>query len=192
MGSRANYVIKNGDQLTIHYHHWRATSIASDLYLGEKTFPQYVSECTIHDELMDPVWMEGFVILDMEEKRLGFWACDLEYETSILRYYLSALEMKRPGWQIIYLAHEMYDAELLFGLDYVSQQTVTKFECIDPADVIEDPLDDYPSVLFLIRQNDKLFVAETNITLESIICYGKGIITLLEARHSTPAEGDAR
>ncbi|MFX1704545.1 hypothetical protein PV783_11355 [Chitinophaga sp. CC14] len=194
MGQRANYVIKNGDQLTIHYHHWRANSIASDLYFGEKPFLRYISECTVREELMDPIWMEGFVILDMAEKLLGFWAWELENETSVLRYYLSALKKKWPGWQIMHLANEMYDAEPLLGIDYVSQQPATKFECTDPADIINDPLGDYPNVLFIIRQNEKLFVAETNITLESIICYGKDIVALLETRPaiSMPAEGQTR
>ena len=38
MGQRANYIIKKDNQLTIHYHHWRAINIFPDLYLGENAF----------------------------------------------------------------------------------------------------------------------------------------------------------
>lgn len=42
MGHRVNYIIKEGNSITIHYNHWKANHIASDLYLAEKRFIQFV------------------------------------------------------------------------------------------------------------------------------------------------------
>ncbi|MET7000326.1 hypothetical protein [Chitinophaga defluvii] len=127
MGQRANYIIKDGDNIKIYYHHWRANTIPSDLYLGEKAFLQYVQACTLADDLMDPVWMEGFVIMDIEKKQVGFWAWEFENETSIVRYLLLALHEKWPGWEILHLANRMYQAEKVFGIDYISKQTPNTF-----------------------------------------------------------------
>ena len=192
MGQRANYVIKNGDQLSIHYNHWRANSIAADLYLGEKAFLRYIHECTAHNGLMDPIWMEGFVIVDIKEKQLGFWAWQFEAETSVIRYYLSALQNKWPGWQIMYLANYMYDAEPLLGIDYVSQQTIPEFEPVDATTIMNDP-DDYAGFLFIIRERGEIFVGELNYILaECIISYGEEVIPLLRSRPAVamPAEGN--
>jgi hypothetical protein len=196
MGSRINYAIKSGDQLTIYHHRWGASNITSDLYLGEVAFLSYLKECTIETELRQHLWMEGFVIADVENKHIGFWAWELEDETSVIRYYLSALKKIWPGWQIMYLANEMYDAETLLGIEYFSKQTIPQFKSVDAEDIINDPLpDDYPCVLFIIRQNEHILVSETaSIMLESIICYGEDIIALLSAKPaiSMPAEGQTR
>lgn len=74
MGRRANYVIKTGKKLDIYYNKWSATRIGSDLYLGEHIFLDFVRTCDVHEGLMDPVWMEAFVIADIEKKILGYWS----------------------------------------------------------------------------------------------------------------------
>ncbi|GAA3943879.1 hypothetical protein GCM10022209_44270 [Chitinophaga oryziterrae] len=140
--------------------------------------------------------MEGFVIVDMEKKLLGFWAWEFENETSIIRYYLCALQKIWPGWQVMHLANEMYDAEPLLEIDYFSKQTITEFKSVDATDIINDPLqDECPYVLFFIREHGKILVSEmANIMLESIICYGEDIIALLGERPaiSIPTEGQTR
>jgi hypothetical protein len=196
MGHRINYVIKNGDQLTIYHHRWGSISIAADLYPGKEAFLRYLGTCTIETELREHLWMEGFVMADIENKRLGFWAWEFENETSVIRYYISELEKIWPGWQVMHLANEMYDAAPLPGIDYFSKQPFPEFKSVSAIDIMNDPLPgDYPYVLFIIRQNGKIFVAETaGIMLESIICYGEDIITLLNEKTAIPlpAEGQTR
>lgn len=196
MGAHTNYVIKNRNQLTFYYHRWGAIKIASDLYQGEKAFWEYLNECSIETELRAHLGMEGFVIVDVEQKVLGFWAWEFEKETSVIRYYLSALQKIWPGWQVMHLANEMYDAEPLLGIDYFSKQTIREFKSVNATDIINDPLtDDYPYAMVIIRKHGKILVAETmDIMLESIICYGEDVIALLHERPavSIPAEGQTR
>ena len=109
MGQRANYIIKDDDTLTIHYHHWRATSIAADLYLGEKKFLAFVEECQVYEQIMDEVWIEGCVIIDKTTKQLYFWALEFASETSVKEYYISGLPKKWSGWRVVFLKNRMYD-----------------------------------------------------------------------------------
>jgi hypothetical protein len=94
MGQRANYIIKNHDQLIIHYNHWRANCIAADLYLGEKRFIKFVEECQLNDEIMNEPWIEGCVVIEKSAKRLSFWTWEFSNETSVIEYYVSELAKK--------------------------------------------------------------------------------------------------
>lgn len=196
MGSRVNYIIKTQKGLKIYHDRWGASRIAYDLYLGEKSFLKYVKECTSTEHLREHGWMEGFVIADIEKKRLGFWSWELEPETSVLRYYLAALQEKWPGWQLIHLSNYMYDAEPLIGFDYLSEQIVPEYTSPDTTLMLNDEVeDDYPCALFVIRQNGEVFVVETmNIQLEDVICYGEGAIPILMKKLaiSLPIEGETR
>ncbi|ACU60990.1 hypothetical protein [Chitinophaga pinensis] len=196
MGSRVNYVIKNKEKITIYHHRWGAIRISHDLYAGETAFLKYVKECDIHTHLREDGWMEGFVLVDMEKKLLGFWSWELERETSVLRYYLSALQEKWPGWQLIHLANYMYDAEPLIGFNYISAQTIPAFKLPDPELMMNDGIpDDCPCALVIARQDREIFVAETmEITVENIICYGEQSVPLLRRRPAIPLplEGETR
>ncbi len=74
MGQRANYIIKEGDRLTIRYNHWRAHQIAADLYLGEHAFLRFVEACLEKEELLAEPWIEGCVVIDRPQRQLYFWA----------------------------------------------------------------------------------------------------------------------
>lgn len=86
MGQRANYIIKEGNKLTIHYNHWRANCIASDLYLGEKRFLEFVNDCQLKDEIISEPWIEGCVIIDKPLRRLYFWEQFFPTETSMINF----------------------------------------------------------------------------------------------------------
>jgi hypothetical protein len=196
MSSRINYiVIKDGKQ-TIYYNKWGAGRMTADLYRGQEAFLGYVKEFPVESWLMPHLLLEGLVIIDPDNKRLGFWSWEFESETSVIRRYLSLLEKIWAGWQIIHLANQMYDSEALLNINYLSEQTPQEFITCNEQEVIDDTgIDDYPAVLYLIRQHGKLFVAElANIMLESIICYGETILPLLtsKTRMLIPAEGEVR
>lgn len=94
MGQRANYIFKEGDKLTIHYNHWRANEIPSDLYLGERRFLEFVDDCQIHEEIIPEPWIEGCVIIDKPGRQLYFWEQSFPSETSVINYFLSQLSEK--------------------------------------------------------------------------------------------------
>ncbi|MEP6613711.1 MAG: hypothetical protein ABJA76_17540 [Mucilaginibacter sp.] len=99
MGQRANYILIEAGKQTIHYNHWRANTVAADLYLGERRFIQFMKDCQLVDQLLDEVWIEGCVIVDVDNKNLSFWAFELA-PTSVMEIYLKELFSKWNGWKI--------------------------------------------------------------------------------------------
>lgn len=193
MGQRANYIIKEGNKLSIHYHHWRANTIVSDLYLGEKSFLDFVEECKREDEILDPVWMEGCVIIDRSLRRLYFWSLELNRDTSVIGHYLSQLSQKWPGWDVQILRNRMYDAEKILGIDYISQQEVSEPHRVLKDDIIDDKVEEWVNALIVIKEADKLFVLKTgDLTVEAIVSYGEEVISLLKDKQACelPREGD--
>lgn len=181
MGQRANYIIKNHDQLTIHYNHWRANCIAADLYLGEKRFIKFVEECQLNDEIMNEPWIEGCVVIDKSTKRLYFWTWEFSNETSVIEYYVSALAKKWDGWNVQFLKNRMYDVEKILGIDYISKQELSKLNTWSKEDVVNDKVEEWTTALVVIKSDDNLFVTKTgNLNIEVIVSYGRGIISLLQ------------
>ncbi len=182
MGQRANYVIKQGDQLTIHYHHWRATQIAADLYMGEKAFLKFVKGFTIYDGLMDVVWMEGCVIIDILSKRIYFFAWEFPVETSVSEYYLSKIVDKWKGWEVQKLVNRMYDGEKILGIDYISVQELDVPEKVAIEDITNDEEDSWKESLVIIKEQDQLFVTSCTLTIADIITFGPAAISLLQQK----------
>jgi hypothetical protein len=181
MGQRANYIVKEGNKLTIHYNHWRANHIAADLYLGEKRFLQFVEECQVNDVILNEPWIEGCVIIDNPLRQLSFWAFNFPRDTSVIEYYLSELAKKWNGWSIQFLKNKMYDAEKVLGIDYVSKQELQKPFTPSKETVINDKIEQWETAVVIIKEADNLFVTKTgDLNIEGIISYGEEIISLLK------------
>jgi hypothetical protein len=193
MGQRANYIIKENDLLTIHYHHWRANTIAADLYLGEKRFLAFVKECKIHDELLDVVWMEGCVVIDLPERHLYFWFWEMIKSTSVVEYYLTQLQAKWEGWTIERLPNQMYDVERILGINYLSTQPFTELFKVTEEMVVKDKPEEWENAIVVIKEGEALCVVRTgDLCIESIVSFGQEIIPLLKAKHNSilPVEED--
>lgn len=180
MGQRANYIIKNHDQLTIHYNHWRANCIATDLYLGEKRFLKFVEECQLNDEIMNEPWIEGCVIVDKPSKQLYFWTWEFSNKTSVTEYYLSALAKKWEGWTVQFLPNRMYDVEKVLDINYISKQELPKLNTWSKENIVNDKVEEWTNAVVVIKSSDGLFVTKTgNLNAEIIVSYGEEIISLL-------------
>lgn len=193
MGQRANYIIKNHDQLTIHYNHWRANCIAADLYLGEKRFIKFVEECQLNDEIMNEPWIEGCVIIDKPAKHLYFWTWEFSNETSVIEYYVSALAKKWEGWNIKFLKNRMYDVEKVLNIDYISKQELSELSTWSKENIKDDKVEEWTTALVVLKNDDNLFVTKTgNLNIEAIVSYGQDIIALLQdkPKYELPNEED--
>lgn len=193
MGQRANYIVKEGDKLNIHYNHWRANAIASDLYLGEKRFLDFVKECQLNDEIMNEPWIEGCVIIDKNTKSLFFWSFEFSRDTSVVDYYLQQLSKKWGDWKLTILKNRMYDAEKILSIDYISKQELQSINRPSTEDVIADKVEEWITTLIIIKQNSSLFVTKTgNLSAESIISYGQDILSLIKnkPKYELPKEGE--
>jgi hypothetical protein len=193
MGQRANYIIKERDKQTIHYNHWRANSIASDLYLGEKRFLEFINECQLSDEIMNEPWIEGCVIVDRNQKELFFWSFEFSRDTSVVDYYLKQLSKKWENWTLSILKNRMYDVEKLLSIDYISKQELQPINRPLKEDIIADKVEDWVSALVIIKQDLSLFITKTgSLNAESIISYGQDILSLIKNKptYELPKEGE--
>ena len=193
MGQRANYILKEGDKLTIHYNHWRANRIASDLYLGEKKFLQFICDCQLNDWIMNEPWIEGCVVIDKPLGQLYFWTMEFSKEASVIDYYIAELEKKWKGWKIHFLKNRMYDVERILNIDYISKQELPSLYKCSKDEVINDKIEDWITAVVIIKQENDLFVTKTgNLDFEAVISYGEEIILLLKDKpgFELPHEGD--
>ena len=193
MGQRANYIIKEDDNLTIHYNHWRANCIASDLYLGEKRFLDFVGECQLNEAITDEPWIEGCVIIDKTNRQLYFWTLEFSKETSVVEYYIKELIKNWNGWQITMLKNRMYDAECILGIQYISSQELPKLYIRSEDDIVSDKVDDWETAVVILKDDNDKFVTKTgNLNIEAIISYGQDVIPLLKNKQncSLPKEED--
>lgn len=137
MGQRANYILIEGNQSDIHYHHWRANTIFADLYLGEKQFIKFVKTCKIVEVLLDEFWMEGCVVLDIANRNVHFWSLEFEITS---RFDSNLLELQRqwPGWRVILARNRMYDIEKVLGINYIAQQEFPILSTFEPNDIVNE------------------------------------------------------
>lgn len=87
MGQRVNYILKENNTTKIYYHHWRANTIASDLYLGAEKFTEFIRTCKEADDLINEPWIEGCVYIDLDRKLLTFWSLAFPKITSLENYF---------------------------------------------------------------------------------------------------------
>lgn len=193
MGQRANYIIKDGDNLTIHYNHWRADSIASDLYLGRERFLKFVRACQVNEVIMNEPWIEGCVIIDAASRQLYFWTFEFSRETSLIELYVSKLSKKWDGWVINILNNRMYDVEKILNIDYISKQEFTESIIRTEEDVLADKVEEWETAVVIIKEENSLAITKTgDLNIEAIVSYGKNIIPLLKAKPPAdlPREGE--
>jgi len=194
MGQRANYILIENNSQSIHYNHWRANCIVQDLYLGEKRFIEFVRTCKPDSEIMNEVWIEGCVIINLPKKELHFWSLEFE-QTSAVEIYLRELHRKWRGWSIELLRNRMYDAEKVLNIDYISiQELVEPGNCtID--EIIADKIGEWQTALVIIKTNAETHTTLTgNIHIGGILNFGEPILEVLMAKpqYELPNESDYR
>jgi len=187
MGQRANYIIKEGDKLTIHYNHWRANHIPSDLYLGEKRFLEFVGNCQMHEEIIPEPWIEGCVIIDKPLLQLYFWEQFFPTETSVIDFYMSQLSKKWEGWGIHMMRNRMYDAENVLQIDYISKQNLPELNIQSKDFIINDKIEEWDTAVVIIKHGDSLFITRTgNLDAEHIISFGSEVVSFLKEKPQYP------
>ncbi|MCX5210407.1 hypothetical protein OG689_14090 [Kitasatospora sp. NBC_00240] len=123
MGSRANYVVVEGGDWTLHRSHWGAGRVATDLAHG----PAAATRCfransrvddalrTDPDGWLDDVWCEGAALVD-HDRRMLLWYCD-EWD-GWARYAAQRAVLARtwPGWEIRWASDGLGDLHDHLGL----------------------------------------------------------------------------
>lgn len=103
MGQRANLIIIDDGEYTLHYDHWCANRLDEILFWGVGYALDFFSsqEETGEDGWLDDIWAEGGAVLDMDKKHLLWWGGeDILYELPLRRAYLKLQQKIWNGWTI--------------------------------------------------------------------------------------------
>lgn len=193
MGEGANYVIRSEKGNTIYYNHWGANSMVADIYLGEKRFTTYVKECDVVEYLTDQPWIEGCAIIDETDRTVWLWQHRLEQGSSVTERVLNLLRGQWPGWKVNLMAHEMYDAERILQVDYMSRQEPPSINTKATLEEIMAEPEDWGRNFVIIKRDGEIKGVRTgNLWLEGIVEYGAEIADPLWTKdaYPWPAEAD--
>ncbi|MFC0517787.1 hypothetical protein ACFFGT_26475 [Mucilaginibacter angelicae] len=190
MGQRANYILIENFQQAIHYNHWRANCITSDLYLGEKRFIDFVRSCKLVNVLLDEVWIEGCVIINIDKKSLYFWSLEFG-TTSATEFYLKELRGKWKNWSLNLVYNKMYDIEQILNINYISLQEQFPLPINTADEIINDEVSEFGNTVIIIKTPIRTHITQLgDVSLAGILNYGEGVVDILlnKKEHPLPTE----
>jgi hypothetical protein len=194
MGQRADYILIENSQQAIHYNYWRANCITSDLYLGEKRFIDFVKSCKLVNVLLDEVWIEGCVIINIDKKSLHFWSLEFG-TTSATEFYLKELQGKWKNWSVNLLYNKMYDIEQILNIDYISQQEQFPLSINTEDEIINDEFSEFGNTIIVIKTAIKTHITQLGgVGVAGILNYGEGVVNILlnKNEHPLPKEEEGK
>src|SRR5437868_3224543 len=100
MGQRANLVIVESGGYSLFYSHWRANTLARDLFWGQSYAEAFIrAQQRVNDgSWLNDVWAEGGVVLDHDARTLLFFGGeDIYYEVPLRRVYLRLMQIVWSG-----------------------------------------------------------------------------------------------
>ncbi|MEO3408157.1 hypothetical protein AAFN85_29855 [Mucilaginibacter sp. CAU 1740] len=182
MGQRANYIITENNTRTIYYNHWRANCITSDLYLGKARFIEFAKSCRQVEVMLDEVWIEGCVLVNIDKKIVHFWS--FEYAvTSVTGFYLKKLRDRWKGWEVNFLYNQMYDVERILNIDYLSKQELIGITACTSEEILNDEFNEWAGTLILLKETDQIYISHSDgWLLEGILAFGEPVVDVLRKK----------
>jgi len=118
MGSRANYIVIEGTTVGISYAQWGALTVARELLAGPEAAVTFARGQRTDMGLMDNVFADGGLLLDLEQRTLLFW-CDgkIGYFPYLRRVLLPVLRALWPDWSVDWATQGVVDAARYLGRD---------------------------------------------------------------------------
>jgi hypothetical protein len=218
MGDRANYVIVENGQAQIFFSRWGALTIPSVLLSGPERTMEYIRQLTPEESLLDDVWAEGGVLVDVDTQRALFWGGDrIAIRPYLRRPLLAALSLLWPGWSIYWAQFGVADLARSIGWE-VSRVLDTQFvhtaflegkePVVTETQLLESLRTKDPKTILSIRRNtgevkDYLLNLEESFgendpktyhhlsTLYQVLSIGSRLLNMLpmESTTSLPREG---
>lgn len=108
MGQRANLIIVENREYSLHYSHWCANTLTRDLFWGPEHARDFIQVQRAVDESgwLDDVWAEGAAVLDCDNHVLLLYGGeDVLYDVPLRRVYLQMLRRVWREWEVRW-AHE--------------------------------------------------------------------------------------
>ncbi len=123
MGHRANFVIIENNQVDTYYSHWGAISIPRDIFFGSEYTINYIKSQKLEEGLLNDIWCEGAVLVDIDQKQLIFWGGDGFHYPVLRKYLISLLQINWEGWGIRWALEGIVDIAKYLQLDVSLVQT---------------------------------------------------------------------
>jgi hypothetical protein len=184
MGHRGNYIIKNKGTVEIYYTHWRAIHIAHDLLLGPKEFIKFIRQFQRHDNLIDQSWIEGCVLMDLDNKQLIFWEREKLHHYTLRQSYISYLETKWPLWNISFAEKAMYDLKKYLNIKYTIHQE-TDLKRAEIGNLTSDNDGNYVTSLMILKRNGHVTLKQLHAHYDAeVALLGPEIVEILSNKNS--------
>ena len=118
MGNRANYVVIEGGRSEIYFSRWGAPYIPAVLLAGPEATVAYVRALTPDNDLLDCVWAEGGISLDIDQRELRFFGgVKVASAPYVRRLLLDVLRANWSGWSVDWARFGIADLALSLGWD---------------------------------------------------------------------------
>ncbi|MFC1407678.1 hypothetical protein ACEZCY_00090 [Streptacidiphilus sp. N1-12] len=196
MGARANYVVVENGAWTLHYSHWGAGRLATDLAHGpaaatrcfRANSPVPQDEQRIADSWLNDVWCEGAALVDHDRRQL-LWFTDPGEGWAEYTARREVLARMWPGWEVRWAHDGLGDLQARLGLGRDFTRTPGTAESDSWAPLWVEPEDDDDvTVLVTVRQPDGSVRARGGCLDPFLqLIGGQGLLGLLPADSPEPA-----
>ena len=102
MGNRANLVVVEHGDWTLHYAHWAGCRMLDALAFGPEFAVRYIRahEQWPKERWTDPVWADGGTVVDLDRRRMLFFGEELATTMPERRAMLDVLALTWPDYAI--------------------------------------------------------------------------------------------
>ena len=130
MGHRCNLVVIENGNAEYWYSQFGATSIPCDMLEGAKSTIAYARSLERRDELLDPAWCEGAILIDIDEKTVLYFEDTGNHHHNkspkLRQLLLEFIAYRWQGWSVSLAEYGWYDiaARLHVPSPSMSQPTI--------------------------------------------------------------------
>ena len=134
MGHRTNYILIENQEYEIYYAHWDANIIGRKLFYGADSLVQYIRPLSVSEKLLDTIWAEGSVVIDVDKQYLLFWGDEfLWHKPLLVKYFIKMLtDTTWKGWNIEWANEGQIDVARYLNID--TQNVISEVEDDDEED----------------------------------------------------------
>jgi hypothetical protein len=106
MGARVNYVLIEGGVISVYYSKWGAMEVPAVVIDGPEATRAYIrDEGPTTDSLLDDIWAEGGILLDLDRRALLFFGGEnITFAPSWQRILLHMMRRVWQGWSVAWAA----------------------------------------------------------------------------------------
>lgn len=131
MGARVNYVLIEGGVISVYYSKWGAAEVPAVVIDGPDATRAYIrDEGPTTDSLLDDIWAEGGILLDLDRRTLLYFGGEnIRFSPPWRRILLHMLRRVWQGWSIAWAGRGI--------IDIASYPGVAEFLRINPSILIK-------------------------------------------------------